>query len=205
MKRKLIFNITIKTIKEPSRKQVIIPISKDNARIIASQANAHASNINRLLKEVKSEVLANFIWFNNKGIIITTNKAVANLDLKVVEEYIKELNNINLNKVIYSHLPQFKSYLKILRVSYYMVNTNSPITSDIMEKIIKKAHIFNNIILVSHFCIIKAFPKSDITIIWVNIWNSHNSIKTKSLIKRYFDIEQYIAMICETNINPSIL
>jgi len=61
VKRKLIFNITIKTIKEPFRKQVIIPISKDNARTIASQANAHVSNINRLLKEVKSEILANFI------------------------------------------------------------------------------------------------------------------------------------------------
>ena len=90
---------------------------------------------------------------------------MANLDLKIVEEYIKELNNIDLNKVIYSHLPQFKSYLKILRVPYYIVNTNSPITSDVMEKIIKKTHIFNNIILISHPYIIKAFSKLDITII----------------------------------------
>ena len=49
------------TTKGPSRKQVIISMSEDNARSIVSQANTYISNINRLLKGVKSEVSANFI------------------------------------------------------------------------------------------------------------------------------------------------
>jgi len=49
------------TIKGSSRKQIIIPMSEVNARTIALQANVHISNINRLLKEVKSEVSADFI------------------------------------------------------------------------------------------------------------------------------------------------
>ena len=49
------------TTKEPSRKQIIIPMSEVNARTIALQANAYISNINRLLKEVKSEMSANLI------------------------------------------------------------------------------------------------------------------------------------------------
>lgn len=153
------------TIKGSSRKQIIIPMSEVNARTIALQANVHISNINRLLKEVKSEASADFIWFYNKEIIITTNKVVANSNLKVVEKYIKELNDIDLNKVISSCLLQFKLYLKILEVSYYMVKTNFPIISDVMEKIIKETHIFNDVVLVSCSCIIKASPKSDMTVI----------------------------------------
>ena len=157
------------TTKGPSRKQVIISMSEDNARSIVSQANTHVSNINRLLKGVKSEVSANFIQFDNKEIIITTNKITANSDLKVVEEYIKELNDINSNKVIYFCLSQSKFYLKILGIPYYIVNTNSPVIFDVIEKVIKDIHIFNDIILASCLYIIKASPKLDMTIIWVDI------------------------------------
>ena len=114
---------------------------------------------------MKSEVLADFICFDNKGSIITTNKAVATSDLNIVEKYIKELNNINSNNIISPCLSQFKSYLKILGISYYLANTNSPITSNIVEEIIKNAHVSNDFILVSHTCIIKASSKSNMAII----------------------------------------
>ncbi len=35
--------------------------------------------------------LADFIHLDNKGIIITTNKAIATPDLNVIEKYIKKL------------------------------------------------------------------------------------------------------------------
>ena len=62
--------------KSPLRKQIIIPMS-----II--QSNMHIVKINRLLKEVKSEILANYIHSDNKEIVITTNKIVMNLILWV--------------------------------------------------------------------------------------------------------------------------
>jgi len=80
--------------------QIIILISTNNSEAIISQANIHILNINRLLKDVKSEVFADFIYFDNKGVIITTNKAVAFSDLNIVEIYVKELNNIDLNNVM---------------------------------------------------------------------------------------------------------
>jgi len=52
------------------------------------------------LKDVKSEVLADFIHLDNKEIIITTNKASTTSDLNVIEKYIKELNNINSNDIM---------------------------------------------------------------------------------------------------------
>jgi len=72
-------------------------MSVNNSEAIVLQAKIHISNINRLLKDVKSKVSANFIYSNNKGIIITTNKIIASLDLSIVERYVKELNNINSN------------------------------------------------------------------------------------------------------------
>jgi len=80
-------------------------MSKNNSNAIVFQANIYILNINKLLKDIKSEVLADFIYFNNKRIIITTNKAVATSDLNVIEKYIKELNNINLNNIMSSCLP----------------------------------------------------------------------------------------------------
>jgi len=43
------------------------------------------------------------------------------------------------------HLLQSKSYLKILGLPYYLKNTNNPITSELVEGVIKKSYIFNNI------------------------------------------------------------
>ena len=74
-------------------------MSANNSEAIVLQANVHISNINRLLKGVKSKVSVDFIYSNNKG-IITTNKAITSLDLRIVERYVKELNNINSNDVM---------------------------------------------------------------------------------------------------------
>jgi len=79
-------------------------MSANNSEAIISQANAYILNINKFLKSVKSEVSADFIYFNNKGIIITTNKAAAPSNLNIVEMYVKELDNSNLNNVMSPHL-----------------------------------------------------------------------------------------------------
>lgn len=89
---------------EYTEKQVIIPMSKINSNTIVSQANIYIFNINRLLKDIKSKVLANFIHFDNKDIIITTKKAMASSDLKVIKKYIKELSNIDSNNIMSSQL-----------------------------------------------------------------------------------------------------
>ena len=64
----------------------------NNSKRVITQANKHISNINKLLKDVKSNVYADYIHFDNKGIIITTNNVMS------------------------SWILQFKSYLKILDI-----------------------------------------------------------------------------------------
>jgi len=102
------FNITTKS---SSHKQIIILMSINNAEKIIIQASKHVKNINRLLKSIKSEIVADYIWSDNKSIIVTTNKVVASSDLNIVEKYIKNLNNIDSSNVL--KLPQLKSCFKI--------------------------------------------------------------------------------------------
>ena len=69
------------TTKEPSRKQVIVLISIDNTRKYIKDSSTHIININRALKDIKSNIIANFIQIDNKGIVISTNNIASPLDL----------------------------------------------------------------------------------------------------------------------------
>ena len=159
------FNMITKGL---SRKWIIIFKNINNSERVIAQANNHITDINKLLKDVKSEISADFIWSNNKIIIITTNKVAASSDLKIVEKYMKELNNIDLNNVISLRLLQFKSYLKILGILYFWENTNLPVMLNIIKRVIKST-IFDNIVLAFYLQVIKTSPKSDMAIIWVDI------------------------------------
>ena len=85
------------------------------------KANIHVSNINRLLKGVKSEIFIEFIHSNNKRLLITTNKVAVISNLNIIEKYIKNLNNVDLNDIISPELLQ--SYIK-LNTQSVMNSTN---------------------------------------------------------------------------------
>ena len=177
----------------------------NNVERVIVQSNVYIANINWFFKGIKSEVSADYICMDNRGIIVMTNKVVVFSDLNIVEKYMKKLNNVDKNNVISSKLLQLKYYLEILGISYFIEDTNLPITSDIIERVIKSSHIFDDIVLTSQPQVIKASPKCDMTVIWIDIWDFQNGTKVKLLINRCFDIRQYIAMIRKMNMNPNIL
>ena len=111
------------------------------------KSNEYITNINKSLKGIKSDISANYIWSVNRGIVITTNRVVAELNMKVVKKYMKNLNDVDLTEVLNSRLSQSKSYLRILDISYFIKDTNLSILSDIINSVIKSTHIFDNIVL----------------------------------------------------------
>jgi len=131
----------------------------------------HVTNLNKALKNIKSDVMVDFIHQEQSGITIVINKVVSLLDLQTIEKYIKTTNNIEAEGVEVLYLLQSKSYLKVIDIPYLGEFTNTSINSDTVEDIIKKNHIFNNIALASKPHIIKVSPKLDMAIIWLNIWN----------------------------------
>ena len=131
------------TTKGLSRKQIIISISDRKKSKFMAPSSAYITNLNRTLKNIKSDIMANFVQANQHNIIITTNKVTLLLDLQNIENYIKNIDNIDLNNILTSQLPQSKFYLKIISIPHLMENTNMFINSSVVETILK-----NNISLV---------------------------------------------------------
>jgi len=64
-------------MKGPSRKQIIIPMNKENKSQFMKDSSSHIANINRTLKNIKSKIITDFVREENFGIVITTNKVAA--------------------------------------------------------------------------------------------------------------------------------
>jgi len=107
------------TTKGPSRKQIIIPMSNDNNNSFIKNSAFHVANINRLLRNAKSDVVVDFIRSDPIGIVIVTNKVASMSDLQIISQYIKKSEDINKLQVEEPHLPQSKLYLKIISIPFF--------------------------------------------------------------------------------------
>ena len=192
------------TTKGPSRKQVIVPMSNDLGKRFTKDSFSHIININRTLKSIKSNTCVDFICTDNKGIIISTNNVVSNSDLQEIEKYVKNSLLANDDSIAFPRLPQSKSYLKIVGIPYFINKSNIHVTSEDIKHILKNNHIFNNIIHASKPRIIKISPKSDMAIIWIDIWDTQNGNNAKKVINRHFNVGNIVAIVRGTNINPGV-
>jgi len=127
-------------------------------------------------------MIADFIHVDNKGIVVTTNNVVSSSDLQKIEKYVKNLLFSDTDKMSLARLPQSESYLKIVSIPFISKKTNSYIASDKIEDVLKNNHIFNNITLASKPRVINVSPKSDMAIIWIDIWNTQTGQNAKTII-----------------------
>ena len=193
------------TTKGLSRKYIIIPMSSDNTSSFMKNSSLNVANINRELWKAKTDILVDYIWSDNTGIVIVTNKVAQQSDLSIINHYIKNSNDINALQVEDLRLPKSKSYLKIIGIPFYHhSNPQEKLTSSDVKTILKQNHIFDNISLTSKSRIIKVSPKLDMAIIWLDIWDVQSSQNTKLLINRCFNMGNYITMIREANMNPGV-
>jgi len=65
----------------------------------------HVTNLNSALKNTKLEIMVNFIWPDQSGITIITNKVTSSLELQTIENYIKDANHIKAEGVEVPYLP----------------------------------------------------------------------------------------------------
>ena len=90
--------------KNLSRKQVIVPMESNNTKRVMAKTDTRVFNINRLFKEVKSEISINLIYSNNKRLLITTNKVAAISNLNIIKKYMKDINDVDSSDIISSKL-----------------------------------------------------------------------------------------------------
>ena len=100
------------------RKEVIILMAKHIAELIVNSAHIHIANVNKCLKNSKSDIITDFIWSTNNRIIITTNKSANNLNLSTIEKYLKNIQNVDPDSIESPCLPKSKSYMKIIGLPY---------------------------------------------------------------------------------------
>ena len=81
--------------KGSSRKQVIVPMSNENNSNFMKNLALHVANINRQLQNAKSEVLVDYIRSDPLGIIVITSKVSQQSDLLIIDQYVKNSNDIN--------------------------------------------------------------------------------------------------------------
>ena len=191
------------TTKGPSIKQAIIPVYNNLAESIMGDASTRIFQINTLLKNVKSLTCSEFICPCSGGITIITNEVPNPSNLSIIGNYFKSVEGINSNDIPSPRLPQSKSYLKITGLPYLRADGNK-ITSENVTDFMKHIDLFENVSLAMKPRIIKASPKSDIAIIWFDIWDTQNGSKAKLLINHSFNLGRHIAMVRATNMNPGI-
>ena len=185
-----------------SRKEVIIPMAKNIAELIVNSAHTHITNINKCLRNAKSDIVADFIRITNNGIVITTSKLANDLKLTTIENYLKSIQNIDSNSIESPRLPKSKSYMKIIGLPY-KINQDA-LSPDFIEGVLKETHLFKDVVLASKPSIITASPKSDMAVVWVDIWDSQSGSLAKNIINRRFNIGRFIATIKGTNMNPGV-
>ena len=70
-------------------------MSSDNNAKFMKNSSVHVTNVNRALRNVKSEILVDFIHSDLLSIMVVTNKISLQSDLQIIEQYIKNSNDIN--------------------------------------------------------------------------------------------------------------
>ena len=108
------------------------------------------------------------------------NKLANTSDITTIKKYIKNIQNINSDPIESPCLSKSKSYLKIIGLPY--MTKQDVITSNIIEGILKELHLFKDITLASKPHIIKVSPKSNMAVVWVDIWDSQSSSTAKNIV-----------------------
>ena len=117
------------------------------------------------------------------------NKPANTSDLSTIKKYIKNISNINLDSINSPCLPKSKSYLKIVGLLHKM--ENNLITPNFIKSVVKELHLFENIMLASKPHIIKALSKSDMAVVWMNIWDFQSSFAAKNIINCQVNVGRY--------------
>jgi len=101
------------TTKRPLHKQVIIPMGNENITKFMNNSAIHITNLNRNLKNAKSEALVDFIYSDPVGITVVTNKVSLPSDLLIIENYVKNSES-SLPMMLNSSLSRIKSSTMLL-------------------------------------------------------------------------------------------
>jgi len=74
------------------------------AKKCLKDSNIHIVSINCALKSIKSNVMADFIRIDDKGIVISTNNVANPSDLQEIKKYVRNSLNTDNDQISFSML-----------------------------------------------------------------------------------------------------
>ena len=92
------------TTKGLSRRQINTLISNDYILNFIKSFGSYITNLNRIFKNIKLEIVAEFVQSDQYRIIITTNKITLLSNLYIIENYIRN-TNISFPLIFYNQNP----------------------------------------------------------------------------------------------------
>ena len=96
--------------KRPLRRQVIVPMSLTNISKSMVLFGKYMTNINKALKNIKSDIMTDFIKADQQELTIMTNKVALTLDLSTIKKYIKNIDVMDSENIMSPWLFQSKSH-----------------------------------------------------------------------------------------------
>jgi len=170
---------------------------------VANAASA-VQSCNKGLVEARSKLRVESVYKAWDDMSIFTNSVASVAELKVIKQWLKKTASLGESTEVESYLPQSKSFLKILGVPYWNSKSSLPITPAQVKAALSNFPLFEGISLVSIPHIMKASPSSDMSVIWIDIWDSQKGSKGKILINHSFNFGYHTATVRRTAIHPGV-
>ena len=138
------------------------------------------------------------------GVSISTNSIASAAELEMIKQWLKKATGLGESTEVEPHLPQSKSFMKILGVLYWDSKSSLPITPAQVEAALSNSPLFEGVSLVSMPRIMKASPSSDMSVIWIDIWDSQKGSRGKILINRSFNFGHHTATVQGISMYPGV-
>ena len=138
---------------------------------MANVASA-VESCNKGLVSARSKLRVESVHKAWDSVSMSTNSVVSVAELEVIKQWLKKTAGLGEVTEVEPRLPQSKSFLKVLGVPYWDSKTSLSVTPVQVAEALSSSPLFEGVTLASMPRIMKASPSSDMSVIWIDIWDS---------------------------------
>ena len=179
----------------PTKYQVLILLNPATAETVVANAALAVEFCNKSLVDAHSKLRVESMYKAWDGVFMSTNSVAFVAELEVIKQWLKNTAGLGESIEVEPCLPQSKSFLKILGILYWDSKSSLSIAPAQVEAALSNSSLFEGVTLASMPRIMKASPSSDMSVIWIDIWDSQKGSKGKTLINHLFNFGCYTATV----------
>ena len=116
------------TTQRPTRHQVLIPLAPAAAEVVVANAASAVESCNKGLVSARSKLRVESVRKAWDGVSMSTNSVASVAELEVIKQWLKKTAGLGVITEVELHLPQSKSFLKVLGIPYWNSKSFLPVT-----------------------------------------------------------------------------